>query len=175
MPSVFHAIPNPMVGRVLYPLNELERVDREAWRRARSKYAGRQHVLGMQVPPLNCLWNDVLHLSTVHPAAIWSDLHDAGLQPPPRRFFEFEAWDFDPARTVIFANARASRDDDLDESQWIPFDPAAVAGLSALNEASRQYYRACVAENTRPLLWAYLPHVLHYGPLDTRGTTIIEV
>jgi hypothetical protein len=31
-----------MVGNVLYPLTELERVDPEAWQRARSKYTGRE-------------------------------------------------------------------------------------------------------------------------------------
>lgn len=170
VPSVFHAVPSPMVGSVLYPLTELERVDREAWRRARSKYAGREHVLELRVPPLNCMWNDVLHLSTVHPAEIWHELRDAGLQPPPRRFFEFDAADFDARRTVIFAS-----DADSVASQWMSFDQAALAGLSALNDASRRYYRACAADGTRPLVWAYLPHVLHDGPLDTCGTPIIAV
>jgi hypothetical protein len=78
VPSLFHTAPNRMVGTVLYPLNELEDVDPETWRQERKKYAGREQVLEKRVLPLNCLWNDVLHLSAVHPADIIAALDDVG-------------------------------------------------------------------------------------------------
>lgn len=29
------------------------------------KYLGRERILGAKIPPLNCLWNDVLHFTAV--------------------------------------------------------------------------------------------------------------
>jgi hypothetical protein len=164
-----------MVGTVLYPLNELEDVDPETWRQEREKYAGREQVLEKRVPPLNCLWNDVLHLSAVHPADIIAALGDVGLEPLRRRFFEIDPFDLDSDRTVVFVNRRASAADALDGSQWMPFQLAALTELSTFNEASRRYYRECAQGGKRPLLWGYLPHVLYRGSLDIRTLRIIEV
>ncbi len=164
-----------MVGTVLYPLNELEDVDPETWRQEREKYAGREQVLEKRVPPLNCLWNDVLHLSAVHPADIIAALGDVGLEPLRRRFFEIDPFDLDADRTVVFVNRRASAADALDGSQWMPFQSAALTELSTFNEASRRYYRECAQGGRRPLLWGYLPHVLYRGSLDIRTLRIIEV
>ena len=175
MPSLFHTVPNEMRGTVLYPMNELEHVDRSAWARERAKYARREHVLALRVPPLECLWNDVLHLSPVHPADIVAELRAVGLEPLRSRFFEIDAAGLDPARTVVFVNRRASSSDEIDASQWIPFEPEALPALAGFNEASRRYYRECAKTGTQPLLWAYLPHVFHRGALDTRDLPVIEV
>jgi hypothetical protein len=172
---LFHAVPNKMIGTVLYPLNGLEHFDHETWLREREKYAGREQVLELCVPPLDCLWNDVLHLSPVHPADIISALGDAGLEPLRRRFFEIDASDLDSTRTVVFVNRRADAADALDGSQWKPFRAEALGKLSIFNEASRRYYRECARDGRRPLLWGHLPHVLYRGTLDTRALRIIEV
>jgi hypothetical protein len=164
-----------MVGTVLYPLNELEDIDAQTWRQEREKYAGREQVLEKRVPPLNCLWNDVLHLSAVHPADIIAALGDAGLEPLRTRFFEIDPVDLDASRTVVFVNDRASAANPPDGSQWMPFQPVALTELSTFNEASRRYYRECARGGTRPLLWGYLPQVLYRGSLDTRALRIIEI
>ena len=175
MPSLFHAVPNQMVGTVLYALNELVRVDRSAWERERAKYAGRERVLEIRVPPLECLWNDVLHLSPVHPADIVAELRAVGLEPHRSRFFELDAADLDAARTVVFLNQRESSSDEIDASQWLPFELDALPALAGFNEASRRYYRECAETGTRPLLWGYLPHVCHRGALETRDLPILDV
>jgi hypothetical protein len=164
-----------MVGTALYPLNELARVDRDAWERERAKYKGREDVLDLRIPLLNCLWNDVLHLSPVHPTTIATELADVGLEPLRRRFFEIHPLDLDPTRTVVLLNRRASTEEPLDASQWKPFDPAAIDALSTFNDASRRYYRRCADAGTRPLLWGFLPHVLYRGHLETRTLSIVEI
>jgi hypothetical protein len=76
---------------------------------------------------------------------------------------------------VVFVNRRVSAAHAVDGSQWMPFQPAALAELSTFNEASRQYYRECAEEGKRPLLWGYLPHVLYRGSLDVRTLRIVEI
>ena len=175
MQVLFHTVPNSMVGTVLHPLNELADIDPETWRREREKYAGREQVLEKRVPPLNCLWNDVLHLSVVHPADIIAALDDIGLEPLRRRFFEIDPFDLEVDRTVVFVNRRVTAADDLDGSQWLPFRPDALTELSTFNEASRRYYRECARGGSRPLLWGHLPHVLYRGSLDIRTLRITEL
>jgi hypothetical protein len=175
VPSLFHTVPDQLAGTVLYPLNELALVDRAAWEREQAKYEGREHVLAVRVPPLGCLWNDVLHLSPVHPEDIAAELRAVGLEPLRRRFFEIEAAALDPARTVVFANRRARSANVIDDSEWLPFEPEGVPALAGFAEASRRYYRECAATGRRPLLWGCLPHVLHRGALDVRDLPVVEV
>jgi hypothetical protein len=164
-----------MVGTVLYPLNELKEREPEVWRREAAKYEGRDYVLEEPVPPLGCLWNDVLHLSTVHPAEVVAALEAVGLQPLRRRAFRVDAGTLDPSRAVIFLNRRADVSDRIDESQWESFEPARVTALTTLTEPTRRYYRECVARGVRPLLYAYLPHVFFRGALETRNLKVVEV
>jgi hypothetical protein len=175
VPSLFHTVPGQLVGTVLYPLNELAHVDRPAWERERAKYEGREQVLELRVPPLECLWNDVLHLSPVHPADIAAELRAVGLEPLRSRFFEIDAADLEAARTVVFANRRARSADGIDASEWMLFEPDRLPALARFNGASRRYYRECAAAGARPRPWGYLPHVFHRGPLETRGLPIVEV
>ena len=164
-----------MVGTVLYPLNALKDREPESWRRETAKYEGREHVLAKSIPPLGCLWNDVLHLGTVHPSLIAAELEAAGLELPRRNFFEVDADALDPKRTVIFLNRRSEFSARSDESQWLPFDPEALVGLAQVTEATRRYYRESAALEQRPLLYVYLPHVLFRGQLETRGWPVHEV
>jgi hypothetical protein len=173
--SVYHWVPDAMVGSKLYPLNDLEHREPDVWRRERAKYDGRMHVLEVPVPPLECLWNDVLHFSPVHPAGIIAALNAVGLQPSRRRAFVVDAADLDPERAVIFLNRRDSVGERVDAEQWRPFDPALLPELSKLTEPALRYYRNCAAQGTRPLLYGYLPHVLFRGPLETRGLPVLEV
>ena len=34
------------------------------------KYKGRERLLRREIPLLNCLWNDVLHISPIHPQLV---------------------------------------------------------------------------------------------------------
>ena len=175
MPSLFHFVPAAMVGTVLYPLNDLREREPETWRREVAKYEGREHLLDEPIPPLGCLWNDVLHFSVVHPREIVAALDAVGIEALRRRFFEFDAGTFDPERAVVFLNRRTEVSARSDGSQWLPFDPAGLAGLAELTEPTRRYYRECALRGQRPLLFGYLPHVFFRGPVETRNARVLEV
>lgn len=175
MPSLFHFVPEAMVGTVLYPLNDLKEREPATWRREVAKYEGREHLLDEPIPPLGCLWNDVLHFSVVHPREILAALDAVGLEALGRRFFEFDAARFDRERAVIFLNRRTDVSARTDDSQWLSFDPASLAGLTELTEPTRRYYRECSVGGQRPLLFGYLPHVFFRGPVETRDARVLEV
>jgi hypothetical protein len=175
MPLLFHFVPEAMVGTVLYPLNLLREREPETWRREVAKYEGREHLLDEPIPPLGCLWNDAVHFSVVHPGKIVAALEAVGLEAPRRRFFAFDAARFDRERTVIFLNRRTDETARTDDSQWLSFDPASLAGLTRLTEPTHRYYRECALRGQRPLLFGYLPHVFFRGPVETRNAPVLEV
>jgi hypothetical protein len=155
-------------------LNELRHRAPDAWQREQSKYAGRERVRELAVPLLDCLWNDVLHLSPVHPRELVSALEAAGFEVDRRRFFKVDASLLDPRRTVVFLNS-TDREHRFDPSQWAWFDPGLVASLSSLPEAARGYYADCARDGRTPLRFACVPHVLYRGSLDIRKLIVTEV
>ena len=126
------------------------------------------------MPLLDCLWNDVLHLSPVHPSEVVAALAAAGFEDDRRRFFEIDAGLLDPARTVAFLNS-TDREHRFDPEQWSWFDPSMVARLSSLPELTRAYYAECAREGWTPLRFAYVPHVLFRGSLDVSDSPVILV
>jgi hypothetical protein len=74
MPFLYDGRPPAMRGETLYPLNQLESIDPVLYDLGRARYKGREAVLEFRIPLIDVLWNDALHLSTIHPrhlAAAW--------------------------------------------------------------------------------------------------------
>lgn len=172
--SLFHVRPDPLVGSVLYPMNELRQRHPEAFDRARAKYEGREHVMDLRVPLLDCLWNDVLHLSPVHPAELVEALEAAGHTADRRRFLEIDAAQLEPTRTVLFLNS-TDREHRFDDGQWMWFEASLIRSHAGLPQATRDYYRECAREGTRPFLFAHVPHVLYRGSLDMAALSTVVV
>src|SRR5438876_4446237 len=79
-----------MRGETLYPLNQLRSVDPVLYEREVVKYKGREAVLEFRIPFIGVLWNDALHLSTIHPSHLAAAWRAVGLWTPiwERLFFQ---------------------------------------------------------------------------------------
>lgn len=153
----------------------------------RKNYASRPDIASLRIPPLaNCLWNDVLHMSPVHPARLQKALAEAGHDLPAgwRRFFRIDgrllkapdAVIYPPSRTYWtgqFDVAAASEEIGRD---CLPFTPPALASFSEVPASAREYYSS-VSRGSGLALFIGVPHVLYKGRLDiaTEGISIIEV
>jgi hypothetical protein len=63
---VYHLVPKNFQGTTIHPLNELKVVHPAIYSRAVSKYDNRKQVLDWLIPnPLDCLWNDAIHTTSV--------------------------------------------------------------------------------------------------------------
>lgn len=67
---VYHFKPKEMSGDTLMPLNSMQESHPGAYEEHIKKYKGREQMLKQKIPMLNCLWNDVLHLSPINPQII---------------------------------------------------------------------------------------------------------
>jgi len=152
----------------LFPLITLKEKQPGIYSRVVKKYEGREWLMKIVIPPLNCLWNDVLHMSLMHPALIYQTLSEMGFEHhrKPREWFEVPVSDV-ASRSILYRNSTEQDDGEpLLASDFEPVRAERVRELSGMPEINARYYRKCLAEKKPPLLWGYAPHVLFKGELD---------
>jgi len=177
MQFLYHRVPSNMHGTVLYPLNELRDVAPVIAARQAAKYNDRPMLMRRRVPILDCLWNDVLHLSPVHPSIIKRELLAAGGSPPPRawRCFVIDPNGLDRARTTVFLATRTRyAGDAFPLEEFVSFDPVNLERYAVFPPTMREYFAEEVTAGRRPLLYTSIPHILYRGSIDTEGLTIVD-
>lgn len=174
---VYHIKQPNFVGERLSPLNRLKDRLPSVYEYAVKKYEGREWLLQAKLPTLDCLWNDVLHFSLMHPAVIYKQLMDVGVDYSKRELLWFEV----PLEhalahpSALYRNTRKDRSSrEYPESEFEPVTAERVSELSGMPERNLEYYRECVAQKTYPLMWAYAPHVLVKGELDISGYRVFD-
>ena len=161
-----------MVGKVLYPLNQLKAIYPEQYEDEVKKYEGRERLLTAEVPPLHCLWNDVIHMTAVAPDELRANLALADLSYPQREWFKI------PVSKIIGENSIAfiyRRDKNL-EPNFKDYEPFTVDRMELYRTVpveTIEYYREMKALDKRPLLFHLVPHILYKGTIDTSDIEII--
>lgn len=175
---VYHRIPHDLTGQVLYPLNQLKSIYPSLYVTKAASYQNREAVMQARLPLLNCLWNDVLHFSPVHPRKVQEALAEAGFGRKLRRYFEVDpiAKGFNPTNAVIFLHQWITLEKfQLEEADFTRFTLAELSSLGEIPEATLAYYRQMFEQGKRPLVYLYVPHILYQGSLDVSDVNIIEV
>jgi hypothetical protein len=127
--KIYHRFPRHLQGDTLYPLNELKLLDPKLYAGECAKYRGREFLMARRVPFLDCLWNDVIHFSAVHPNALANALRFANLAFAAT-FLEFDPELLDPNKTVIFLNTRRRATPELIPEEFIRFNVGDLAKYS---------------------------------------------
>ena len=94
-------VPKGFDGERLYPLNQLKMLNPEVAAEHAKKYANRKALPERRIPPLDCLWNDVLMFSPVHPAEIMQTFRKAGYDLKSKAYFEIPFTVFEPNLTAV--------------------------------------------------------------------------
>ncbi len=175
MAFLFHMVPPDMHGHVLYPLNALKDVRPDLYQAEAAKYEGRGRLLTRRIEPLDCLWNDVLHLTAIEPAVLKAALVDAGASPNPWSFYCIDPAALDMRNAMVFLSRLPMTEMGIDPRDFAPYDPAGVEPYAQVPEATKAYYRARIAEGKRPLLFAHAPHIFYRGPIDVSSCEIVTV
>ncbi len=169
-----------MQGNVLYPLNTLRQVFPSVYEIQVQKYKGRGLILERLIPSLCCLWNDVLHLTPVHPRQLQKALVEAGFDVKGWQWFQIDpaVAGFTPENTTIYLYSPDKRDPgnfDKPLADFVPFSRERLAEVEELPAATRRYYRQMKEEGKRPLLFHLVPHILHHGNINVQDVAIINV
>jgi len=137
-----------------------------------TKYAGRESIMDERIPLLDCRWNDVVHLSPIHPNKVFKALSSAGVNDLiPSKWFKIPISKLDEKVTVIYKYE--NEDGDITPEEFIPFSSESFCELEALPSGTTEWYSFCVKTNRNPLLFHMVPHVLSLKPIDISDCEVI--
>jgi hypothetical protein len=178
---IYHSVPKKLSGKVLYPLNQLKVHFPEVYTIHAKKYVGRERLMQRQVFPLNCLWNDVLHCSPVHPAQIRDAFINIGLDWHPRLWFIIHPTSvgFSEENTVIFLRTLLKVPEQLDDfncssTKFVPFSEERLSNIVKLPTATLEYWKFTKAAGEAPFLFNFVPHILYRGTIEIQDLDLIH-
>lgn len=172
---VYHRVPQPLRGTILYPLNQLRTHFPDLAAAHAQKYVGRAALCERRIPRLQCRWNDVLMLSPVHPSNVRVALSAAGFARFPAPWFAVDVALLEPTATVIYVPPEEPPADfAIRENDVVAFDPVLLDACREVSELQRRHYEQAKAAGARPLMFSGTPHVLFNGTLPLDQLHIIE-
>lgn len=168
---LYHRVPPHMEGMTLYPLNTLKTLHPDLYAQYVQKYAGREHLMQERIPLLgNCLWNDVLFLTAVHPEqfrAAWESLF-----PPFKhyRFYALQVTELDPANLAVLTEMEVDRG-----GTFRRFEKRSIAEYATVPEETFNYWKERKAQGLRPLIFMHIPHILYRGAISIASASVINL
>ena len=175
MSFLYHRVPENMQGTILYPLNELKSIYPDVYQTEVQKYEGREHIPTQTVFFLNCLWNDVLHLSALHPSEITKAYATLGYEKKTTSYFEIDPHTFEPEKTVVYLYSPRTKGVQPPENDFVPYNPDAIEQYARFPQETLAYYKEMLSARKKPLLWHRVPHILYKGAIDTKNLPSISV
>jgi hypothetical protein len=171
---LYHKVPKELEGNILYPLNQLKTILPHTFEKELEKYKGREALLQVEIPFLNCFWNDVLHLTAVPPIEVKSALIKAGQTPD----FEMNYFQIDPKmltaeKAIVYLYTQKSFQDISEEKNFKPYAPTEVYKYSQMPQKTTEYYKQLIDQRKRPLLYHLIPHILYQGSINTENLRIV--
>ena len=172
MEYIYHRVPPNMMGTILYPLNVLKQLHPQTYDEHAKKYDGREQLLTTEVPPLHCLWNDVLHFTAVEPSTLKANLAKANIELPSVAWFKVPISLIQGEKSIAFTYRR-----DIDVvpnfKEYEPFDAMRMEIYRTVPDETIEYYKLKKAEDVRPLLFHLVPHILYKGTVETKGLEVV--
>lgn len=167
---LYHWVPKDLEGDTLYPLNALKEHLPELYKKKSAKYEGREQVMDWFVPVLNCKWNDVIHLTAVHPQVVKDAMVEAGYKGNYQvTCYEIDPYSLDPKNTVVYLYIKEPKNGECYPEEFVPFDPDTVEQYAAIPQVTKDYYRTCLSEGRMPLAFPWVPHIFYKGPISVKG------
>lgn len=173
---VYHIMPKHFLGPMLYPFNQLQEALPDVFAEQVTKYRGRDELLEYRIPFLDCYWDDLLHLSAIHPAQIRGAMEASGMAWKMNYWFEIdvEKLALNETNAAIFT-APFRTQGAMQDQDFIPFNGERLQMLTSIPQQSYEYFNHAKAYDEHPFLFNYIPHVLYRGTLDTTATGVTRI
>lgn len=170
---LFHRPATPVRGDRILPLSGLRDRHADLFELHSAKYAHGPEGLSAEIRPLACTWADVIFLSPVHPAPLFTALRRSGRSVSAAEPWVLPAHKLDPSRAVIRlmrAGASGHHADAPEADDYLPLTTATLRAVSRVTIDAVQRL-----ESLRPgdpwLPWVDVPHVLYRGDIPVAWFT----
>ena len=173
MNYLYHRVPNNLTGKYIMPLNELRKVYPKVYDEEIKKYEGRESLLKIKIPILNCLWNDVLHMTAVHPDKVKLALKDSGYLMKKSEWFKINPNLLDEENMIVYLYK--SRLFNSKSSEFVPLRTNDLQKYSSIGTKTKEDFREEISHGRKPLLFHFVPHILYKGKIKISDLEVIEV
>lgn len=171
MNYLYHVLPEKIHGNFLIPLNEQKIFFPELYKINVQKYSGRKSVMKTKIPVIDSTWSDVIHLTPIHPTKFKTALRAAGLKPKNNvKWIKINPYKLEQNKAVLYKYLSNS----IDKNQFLNFKPSILNKHNKLSTNTLLYYKKCIKQDKRPLLFHLVPHVLYRGTIALKNTQIIS-
>jgi hypothetical protein len=170
---LYHIVPPRLVGNELMPLTTLKEKDEALYNQHIQKYANRKETMEIRIEPLQCLWNDVVFLSPIHPSDLAQTFEQLGTRLIKRRFYQIDLSLLDLKRATLWKYEDGTKD----MKDFIECTAENIALCATIPERAVEYYKRMLAAGKRKsmLMYAHVPHILYKGTIDISSVPIVEV
>ncbi len=166
---VYHRLPEKMDGDVVFPLNTMEKMFPDIFAKEVQKYHGREVLREREICTLGCLWNDVIHMTPVHPKEVRRHLRECGVRADFAG--QFIKVDIDClAQECLTLMAYEHFHFTFCDVNSVPWER-----ICHIPMCTRAYYQECAQKDVRPILFHGVAHVLYKGCIDIHEHNIITV
>jgi len=176
MDFLYHIVPPKLNGKYLYPLNELKNKYPLLYKLGIKKYSGRINVTNIIIPSLNCKWNDVIHLTAVHPSIIKKSYNKAGGKMKKLKWFKISPKELGKNNLTIYLYKYKKDVSKMNSTDQ--FEEFSISKLKHCNDIPKrtfEYYTNEIESGRKPLLFHYIPHILYKGKIEISNLEVIEV
>jgi hypothetical protein len=175
---LYHRVPENLMGTLLYPLYALKTLYPQVFQQEVEKYACRMHLMDVQIPILNCRWNDVIHLAPIHPSKIKRALLETGNTASanrPLRYFIIPPEILEQNNLVYFKHSLDTGGTyNFLTSDVMPFDITIYREIEKVSMEQIKYFEQMALRNERPLLLKRMPHVFYKGMIPVENLPTVE-
>lgn len=173
MSYFYHGVPEPMIGTILMPLNQMKTSHPELFNQHVAKYEGREEILERRIEQLDCLWNDVIQMLPMDPQQVFQLQKDMALisEVPPYRFFKIDVALLDPDKVIVYFKTAPGEENS--EVKWLR--DVDLDSLLQIPEATINYYKTLIGTGELPFNYQFIPHIAYKGTLDISQTPVITL
>ena len=177
---LYHKVPEKMQGKVLYPLNGLEKVNLELYLKEIKKYdeghPDRKNIPGQYIPKLDCKWGDILQLTAIHPEELKKALVEAGFKDSKElKFYQIDPEILDSQKTIVYLYKDTPEESVPYSENFIDYDSNNLEQHTVIAEVTKKSYQERAKKGMSPILFVGIPHIFHKGQIDISNCPVITV
>ena len=172
----YHLLKDTFIGETIYPLNLLKEIHPEIYSFEIKKYIGREKLMCVRNPILNCLWNDVIQFTCLDPRLTLRAVkaYSPKIAGKMYKIFSLDLSKIDNLKACLFTPSENLIQHEHLDYQYEFFDLSHFENLSCVPEEQIERWKHNIENNNPVLLWSRTKHFFYKSPIDLSEGEISE-
>jgi hypothetical protein len=173
---VFHILKDTLSGDKIYPLSMLKSLSPEIYEIEIKKYKGREKLMSIRMPYLNCLWNDVIQFSCLDPQLTFREAanFNSNLCGRKIRVFSLDVKKLNSDDACLFTPGDNAKSYNFTQQDFEPFSLTQFESLTEVPAAQIKRWQLAQANNEGVFLFSRTQHLFYKRPVHLSEGQISE-